>query len=505
MNTKPKTTQEKTAKSNKQDKKDQSPSVAIIGAGMSGLCMAMQLKKAGIENFTIFEKSNGLGGTWHENTYPGCACDIPSHLYSYSFEPNPEWSHKWSGQREILDYFKTCADKYDISKKIKFSTEIISAIFDDKKGAWSLSAANGEHYEFKIVVFGVGQLNRPSMPAIPAIESFNGKTFHSAQWNHDIDLKGKKIACIGNGASAIQIVPEIAKTADQVTVFQRSANWILPRGDKPYSDRIKKLFKNNPISEWLYRNYIYWSHEIRYPILTQNSFFQKIATKQASSNLQQVVRDPTLLEKLTPNYPVGCKRILISDEYFPTLTRPSVNVVNSPITTATPSGLTCQNGQSYDFDIIVYATGFKSTQFLAPIDIIGSNGQSLNYRWKNGAEAYFGVMVSGFPNLFLLYGPNTNLGHNSIIYQVESQVQYVLKCIKEIKAKNLNHIDVDQSLMDEQNRKLQLELKNLVWSENCGNWYKDNSGKITNNWPGWSFQYRRKLKSLDIGLLTKAS
>lgn len=474
------------------------PTVAILGAGISGICLGIQLKQAGIDSFTIFEKSDGVGGTWKDNTYPGACCDVPSMLYSFSFELKTDWSRKFSPQSEILDYLEHCTDKYGVRPHLRCNTEIASARFDESDSVWRIRTATGEDHTADIFVSGVGQLNRPYYPDIPDREEFQGTTFHSARWNHQHDLSGENVAVIGNGASAIQIIPQIAPATKQLHIFQRSANWMIPRMDGAYSEREKDRFTRMPLLARAYRAFIWALLESRWPAFSKQSRAGKKLEKFATAEMHKHITDPVLRAILTPDYPVGCKRILISDDYYPALTRDNVEVVTDHITRFTKNGIVTTDGRERPLDTIIYATGFRASDFLAPMDIHGTAGKTLNQVWKDGAEAYLGVALAGFPNFFMLYGPNTNLGHNSIILMIECQVRYIMQCIRRLMERNLASIDVRQDAMENYNREVQRSLKQSVWDTGCASWYKNAAGKITNNWPHSTISYWWRMRTADL-------
>ncbi len=468
--------------------------VAILGAGVSGLCMAIQLRKAGIPSFEIFEKSQDVGGTWLDNSYPGSGCDVPSHLYSFSFEPNPEWSRAFSPQPEIQRYLRHCAEKYQILAQIRFGTEIAGASFDEHAGVWRIRTSADEEITAKALVSGLGQLNRPHFPEIPGLSSFEGTSFHSARWNHEHDTSGERVAVIGNGASALQFIPEIAKTAERVTVFQRSANWVIPRNDRKFSEADKARFRRHPLLLRTVRAFIWSMLEIRFLAFLRDSWFSRRMTRIATEYLHAQVSDPVLRAKLTPDYPIGCKRILISDDYYQALVRQSVEVVDEPIVQVTRDAVVTKDGVARPADTIVFGTGFETTTFLAPLAIEGLGGAKLDEIWRGGAEAYLGVTVAGFPNLFMLYGPNTNLGHNSIIFMIECQVGYAVQCIQELQRRHVSWLDVRRDVMDRYNRDLQAALAKTAWTAGCASWYKTASGKVVNNWSGFTTDYWRRTR-----------
>jgi cation diffusion facilitator CzcD-associated flavoprotein CzcO len=463
--------------------------VAVLGAGVSGLCMGIQLKRAGIASFAIFEKSHDVGGTWNDNSYPGSGCDVPSHLYSFSFEPNPDWSRAFSPQPEIQRYLRHCAEKHGVLAKIRFGTEIAGASFDASAGLWRIRTSSGEEITAKALVSGLGQLNRPHTPDLPGLASFEGTTFHSARWNHEHDVAGERVAVIGNGASALQFIPEIAKTAERVTVFQRSANWVIPRNDRSFSAGERAWFRRHPLLLRGLRALIWAMLEVRFFAFLRESWFSRRMTRTATEYLHAQVSDPVLRAKLTPDYPIGCKRILISDDYYQAMVRANVEVVNEPIERVTRDAVVTADGVARGVDTLIFGTGFETTTFLAPLAIEGIEGAKLHDVWREGAEAYLGVTVAGFPNLFMLYGPNTNLGHNSIIFMIECQVGYAVQCIQQLLKREVSWIDVRRDVMDRYNRNLQTALGKTAWTAGCSSWYKTASGKVVNNWSGFTLDY----------------
>jgi cation diffusion facilitator CzcD-associated flavoprotein CzcO len=476
-------------------------SIAIIGAGIAGICMGIRLKRAGIDSFTIYEKASKVGGTWRENHYPGSGCDVPSHLYSFSFEPNPDFSRVYSLQPEIERYLDHCADKYGILPHVRFGTEIAGAFFDDAHGVWKLRTAAGEEITAEVLVSGTGQLNRPTVPSFPGLAGFGGTAFHSALYRSDHDLRGRRVAVIGNGASAIQLVPPIADQAERLLVFQRTPNWILPRRDHAYGPRTRSILKRLPLLLYLYRALIFFLCEVRFLVLRDEHVrarMQEVSKKYMESQ----VATPALRAALTPTYPMGCKRILISDDYYPALERGNVELVTDAIEGFSPHGVVTSGGREHPVDTVVFATGFETTTFLAPMEIQGRRGRRLSEAWEEGAEAYLGIAVAGFPNLFLLYGPNTNLGHNSIIFMIECQVDYVLKCLAHLEQAaergERPTLEVRPEAMRLYNERLQRDLQQTAWGEGCTSWYKTAAGKVTNNWSGFTVQYRWKTRRPDF-------
>ena len=476
------------------------PRVVIIGAGFGGIAMGIQLKRAGIHSFTILEKADRLGGTWRDNTYPGAACDSPSFLYCFSFEQKTDWSRKWSPQPEILAYIDHCARKYDLLPHVRFNAEVEGARFDPAAGVWHVRTKSGEQLEADIVVSGTGQLNRPSLPHIPGLDRFAGVSFHSARWNHDVDLAGKNVAVIGNAASAIQFVPEIAPRVRRLTIFQRSANWMIAKNDRVYSDREKHLFARFPLLARLYRWWLWMQYESRFPLFRGRRFLAAYVGGMAEKNMREQIPDPELQKVLVPDYPIGGKRILISDDYYRTLARDDVEVVTSPIDHVGTDAIVTADGRTIPADVIILATGFQSTTFLAPMGIEGLDGQLLHEVWKEGAEAYLGISVARFPNFFMLYGPNTNLGHNSIIFMIECQVGYILQCIQAFEARSLKSLDLRPEVMRAYNQRLQTILGATVWAQTDHSWYKRADGRITNNWSGTTLEYWWRTRRPDLSV-----
>lgn len=475
------------------------PRVIIIGSGFAGICMAIKLKQAGIDRFTILEKSDGLGGTWRDNVYPGAACDVPSFSYCYSFEQGTSWSRKWAPQAEILEYMEACARKYGIRPHVRLGTEVSQARFDEPSGVWQVTTAAGETLEAEVLVSAVGQLNRPAYPDIPGLDGFDGLTFHSARWRHDEDLTGKTVAVIGNAASAIQFIPQIAKTVGTLRIFQRSPNWMIRRGDREYGEGEKAMFAAFPFLARLYRWWIWARLEMRFPLFRRNKIFTRALTRIATEDMHSRVADPAMREALRPDYPVGAKRLLISDDYYEALGRDNVELITSPIERASPSGLVTTDGTEHGADAIILATGFESTRFLVPMKVHGTSEQSLDEAWSDGAHAYLGITVSGFPNFFMLYGPNTNLGHNSIIFMIECQVAYIMECIEALTTTHLQYLDVRPEVMAAYNAELQARLGRSVWAATGKSWYKTAAGKITNNWSSTTTRYWWKTRHVDFG------
>lgn len=470
----------------------------IIGAGMSGLLAGIRLRRAGITDFTILEKSQDVGGTWLDNSYPGAGCDVPSHLYSYSFAPNADWSRTYARQPEIHAYFRRVAEDHGLLPHIRLQTEVTGAEFDEADGTWTVQTAAGATLTCRLLIVGVGQLNRPLIPDIPGRESFRGIQFHSARWNHEVDLRGKRVASIGNGASAVQYIPEIAPLANRLTVFQRSPNWIVPRVDREIGPGRRALFRAVPALAKLLRLSIYLASDARWGAFRHaDGFVSRRMRQLALNHLEAQVPDPALRARLTPDYPVGCKRVLVSSDYYPALMRDNVELMTDPIARIRPEGVELEDGRVVPLDAIIWGTGFEASGFLAPLTIRGLGGRALRDAWAKGAEAHRGVAVAGFPNMILLYGPNTNLGHSSIIFMVERQMDYAMNLIQFLLDRSLAWFDVRAEAQADYNRRIQAELAQTVWVAGCRNWYR-RDGKVINNWSGSTGAFRRLMRRLDL-------
>ncbi len=472
--------------------------VLIIGTGFGGLGMAIQLLKSGISDFLLLEKADAIGGTWRDNSYPGAACDVPSHLYSYSFEPKTDWSRKFAPQAEIHAYMQHCVDKYALAKHVRLRSEVSSAAFDEAAGVWQVTLTTGEQLTAPVLISACGQLNQPAYPALSGIAEFQGQAFHSARWRHDIDLTGKRVAVIGTGASAIQFVPQIQPKVAQLQLFQRSPAYVLPKPDRAYRAWELALMQRMPWLQRIDRGLQYLYHEVRGLAFISMPWLMKLFRFSFDRHLNQHIQDPQLRTQLQPDYPMGCKRILISNDYYPALAQANVSVISSAIHRVSADAIITAGGREHPCDVLIYGTGFAATDFLAPMQIRGLAGQELNQAWRDGAEAYKGISVNGFPNLFILYGPNTNLGHNSIIYMLESQFRYVLGCLDLLRAQNARYMDVKAPVQQDFNRRIQARSHNTIWEQGCTSWYKTASGKNTNNWPGYTFTYRLQTRAPEL-------
>lgn len=475
------------------------PTFAILGAGLSGLCMAIKLRQAGIETFTIYEKADDVGGTWRENTYPGIACDVPSHLYSFSFEPNPNWSRRFSPGGEIWEYTQHCARKYDLYRSIQFGKKVIDIAHNGKQ--WRVDFEDGASIKANYVISALGGLHVPNLPEIEGRDSFSGPIFHTAEWRHDVDLTGKRIAVVGSAASAVQVVPQIVDKAAHLDLYQRTPNWVMARQSYAYPDWIRKIFAKAPILARAYRGFYFNMMEFRFNAFKKkDNRTKRFVQRMFSKHMEAQVKDPALRAKLTPDYPVGCKRILISDDYLPAVQRENVELVTDPVTAITPNGIAAKDGKERNVDIIIMATGFKPFDILASIDVIGPSGISLSEKWRSGIAAHRTLSVPGFPNFFMLLGPNSGLGHNSVIMMIEAQVNFIAKLIKQATQAAAALIEPKEDAAQSYDLGIQARLQNRVWAADCGAWYVDEHGRNYTLYPN---NVRAYLKELAIPDMTE--
>ncbi|MEU8397534.1 NAD(P)/FAD-dependent oxidoreductase [Nonomuraea sp. NPDC048892] len=475
------------------------PGLVIVGSGFAGICMAVKLKEAGYHDFVILEKAAELGGTWRDNTYPGCACDVPSHMYSYSYELNPDWSRMFAPREEIQDYLRACAAKYGITPHLRFGKDVVALEYDDGRRGWTVTTQDGEVLRTNAVVSGVGALHIPKFPEIVGRESFTGSAFHSAEWDHSADLTGKRVAVVGTGASAVQFVPQLAPDARHLTVFQRTPPWIHPKPDFAFSPAARRLLRLPGAARTL-RGGIYWALESRALGFAVDPRLMKGHERLALRHLEAQVPDPVLRRSLTPDYVIGCKRILVSSDYYPALTRPNVSLVTDAITEIRPRSIVDAAGVEHEADAIVYGTGFKVVDALTDRHITGRDGLSVQDAWKGGVEAYHGITAAGFPNLFFLLGPNTGLGHTSVVFMIESQVRYVIECLRLLSRTGARALDVRPQAQRRYNDRLRARLDPLVWSAGgCRSWYLDEHGVNRTLWPGFTFEYWARTRRVKPG------
>jgi cation diffusion facilitator CzcD-associated flavoprotein CzcO len=488
------------------------PRIAIVGSGFAGIGMAIRLKRMGITSFSIYEAAPDIGGTWRDNSYPGAACDVPSHLYSFSFEPNPSWSRAFSPQEEILAYLKRCVRSHGLEPFIRCRARVEAARFDEKASVWRLDIATGdaremvEMVEADIVIAASGPLSRPAMPKVAGLERFAGTLFHSARWDHAYSFEGKHVAVIGTGASAVQFVPRIQPRVEHLHVFQRTPPWVMPRPDRAVSARVQRLFRTWPLAQRLARYAIYWQHEARALAFVVNPKLMKWPMKFGLSYLERRVKDPVLRAKLTPDYLLGCKRVLLSSDYYPAITQPNVALVTTPIREIVADGIVTEDGAHHRVDAIICGTGFEVNDAGAPFTVIGARGADLDARWRrDGPEAYLGTSMADFPNFFMMVGPNTGLGHNSMIYMIESHIAYIADCLRVLRRRGARAMEVRPDVQRAYNERLQRDLQRSVWQTGCRSWYLSESGKNTALWPGFTFAFRhrtRRVRAADYRFTT---
>jgi cation diffusion facilitator CzcD-associated flavoprotein CzcO len=471
--------------------------VAVVGSGFAGLGAAIRLRQEGHEDFVVLERADDLGGTWRDNTYPGCACDVQSHLYSYSFAPNPDWSRAFSGAREIHAYLQRVATEHGVRPHLRYGAELLAAEWDDAAQHWRLTTARGS-LTADILIAGTGPLSDPLVPDLPGLASFGGAAFHSARWDHSRDLTGRHVAVVGTGASAIQFVPVVAEQAGHLTVFQRTPPWLLPRMDRAIKEVAKAKYRADPRRQRRVRAAIYWFRELNLLAFTGGGRMSRLAERMARRHLAKQVADPTLRAKLTPAYRIGCKRILLSDDYYPALARPNVELVTSPVVEVRPHSVVDADGREHEVDTIVFGTGFHVTDQPIAARVRGRDGLLLSEVWDPSPQAYLGTVVAGFPNLFLLLGPNTVLGHTSVVYMIEAQLAYVLDAIRVMDARRVASVEVRPAVVEAFNADLQSKLQGTVWNTGgCKSWYLDAAGRNSSLWPSYTFRFKKATRRFD--------
>jgi len=471
--------------------------VAVIGAGFGGIGMAMALKQAGVDDFVVLDRADDLGGTWRDNTYPGLTCDVPSQLYSFSFRPW-RWSRRFPSRDEILEYLRALVAERGIGPHLRLGCGVAAAEFDEPAAVWKLTLDDGRTLEAAAVVSAVGQLGRPDLPEIAGRDSFAGASWHSGRWNHDADLAGRNIAVVGTGASAIQFVPEIAKAAGHLDVYQRSAPYVLPKPDRPYRNAEQVLFDRLPVVRKADRLRVFLYGELLTSGFVLSPKLLAAPMQMWRRQLNAQIADPELRAKCIPDYVMGCKRVTFSNDWYPALARPNVELVTEPIERVVSGGVVTADGTTRAADVIIYGTGFKAVEFLAPMRVSGLGGRLLQDAWQDGAQAYLGITVSGFPNFFILYGPNTNLGGNSIIYMLEGQIGYALGAIRALEAEGLAWLDVRPDVQGRFGSWVESASRASVWESGCHSWYTTASGRNTNNWPDHTFLYRYRVRRFDL-------
>ena len=471
-------------------------SIGIIGSGFGALSVAIELRRAGHTDLRLWERADGIGGVWRDNTYPGAACDVPSPLYSFSYAPYAGWSSRYGGQRQILEYIRRTADAFGITPLVQLGRDVVAAHFDEDAATWTVRFDDGAEQIVDILVSAVGQLSQPALPHIPGVETFEGISFHSARWDHDVDLAGRRVAVIGTGASAIQFIPHVAEQTAHLTVFQRTPSYILPKPDQTFGRFYRAVLRHVPGALRAERAGSWGIAEQFSRGLDDDSTVGKAIAAVARNHLERKIADPVLRAQLTPDYPVGCKRILFANTYYPAIARPHVALVDHAIVQVTPTGVVTTDGTAHDVDVIIYATGFDAQEFLESIDITGVGGQKLATQWADGARAYLGIHVPHFPNLFLSYGPNTNLGGGSIVYMLEAQARNIRQAVDRLVAGAYRTVVVTDEAEEVYDHDVQTRLGHSVWAH-CDSWYRHASGRITSNWPGSTHPYARRTRTLD--------
>jgi cation diffusion facilitator CzcD-associated flavoprotein CzcO len=473
--------------------------VAVVGGGFGGVGAIVMLKRAGYDDVTVFERAERIGGVWHHNTYPGAACDVPSHLYEFSFDTNPHWSRRFAPQAEIQAYIEDVARRHGVLDRIRTGTEVQSARWDEERSKWKLETSAGAH-EADVLLTACGQLSVPSIPPIPGLESFDGPAFHTARWRHDVDLAGKRVAVVGTGCSTIQVVPAIQPVVGRIDVYQRSPGWTVPKGDHPYSERARRRFERFPILQRLDRRRILAFHEFGAAAMTKYRWLLPPLRAMSRRQITKAISDPELRRKVTPSDEVGCKRVMLTDEWYPALTKPNVELVTDRIAEITSSGVRTEDGTERPADAIVLGTGFKTHGFVAPMEIAGAGGRTLAEEWADVARARLGLSVPGFPNMFLLYGPNTNGGTGSVPYTIEAGMGHVLAALRELERADADRIELRREAAEEFDRELRAALAGTVWHTGCTNWYVDENGNDPNQWPWMWSAYRRRTARIDPGV-----
>ncbi|MGH2979193.1 MAG: flavin-containing monooxygenase [Solirubrobacterales bacterium] len=471
--------------------------IAILGAGFGGLGMAIRLKQEGVDDFVVFERDPDVGGTWWANSYPGCQCDIPSHLYSYSFAPNPEWTRTYPLQEELGRYARDCAERYGLIDHIRLGCEVTAAQWDEATTRWRIDTSDGE-FTADVLVAAPGFLSEPSIPELPGLGRFAGEVFHTARWNHDHDLTGRRVAVVGTGASAIQAVPAIQPIVEHLGVFQRTPPWVLPHRDRPITDFERRVYRRFPALQRLVRAGVYWSRELIVPGLAFEPRMMKGLERIARRHMEKQVTDPELRAKLTPGYIMGCKRILPSNDWYPALQQPNVELVTEGIREIQPDGIVTADGRKHEIDTIVLATGFKVTDISLAHRIRDAHGVSMADAWQGSPQAYLGTAVVGFPNLFFVTGPNTGLGHNSLLFMIEAQLSYVLDALRQMQQRGATRIEVRRDAVETYNAYIQRRLVRSVWNTGgCSSWYLDRTGRNTTIWPYFTWRYWQKTRRFD--------
>ncbi len=470
--------------------------IVIVGAGFGGVAAAIELQRHGFTDITVLDAAPEAGGTWFHNTYPGAACDVPSHLYSFSYAKRRDWTRLCSPQAEILEYLHGAAARFGVDRMIVPSTEVTACTWDGATRRWTVTAADGRTWEAGAVVLATGQLNRPVVPALPGLPTFAGHAFHSARWDHAHDLTGRRVAVVGTGASAVQFVPAIADRVAHLTVFQRTGNWLLPRRNRPYPAVLRAAFRHVPGLQAYRRGFIFCYTEALTAMIRHPRWLGRVGWLWSTLFMRGQVRDAGLRARLWPDYTFGCKRVLFSSTWLPTLTRPDVDVVTAPITRVTPTGIEDADGRHHDVDTIIWATGFAPRDFMFPMEVTGAGGRTLREAWAGGPHAHLGMTVPGFPSLFVLYGPNTNTSGGSIVFYLEAQARYVRQALERVRERGAAALDVRPEVAAASDAALQARFAGTAW-QRCDSWYRDAGGRVVTNWPGYQHEYARATRTLD--------
>jgi cation diffusion facilitator CzcD-associated flavoprotein CzcO len=471
--------------------------VAVIGAGFSGLGTAFRLKQEGYD-FVVLERGEDVGGTWHWNTYPGCGCDVPSHLYSFSFAPNPDWTRTYSRQSEIRDYLHRFADEFGVREHVRTGTAVEAAVWDEAARRWEIETSQGT-LRARVLIPAMGPLNVPKTPPLPGLDSFQGHTMHSARWDHDYDLKGKRVASIGTGASAIQYVPTIQPEVEQLHVFQRTPPWIMPHTDRPTSALERRLYRRFPALQRLVRGAVYTARETNVVGFVKNPRLMSVIERIARRHITKQVPDAELREKVTPDYTIGCKRILPSNRWYPALAEPNVELVDGGVEEVRPNSVVGSDGVEREVDTIIFGTGFSVTDMPIGKLVRGRGGRALDESWQGSPRAYLGTAFAGFPNLFMMLGPNTGLGHSSMIYMIESQLAHVMDALRVMRVRGAETVEVRADTAERFNEAIDEQLDGTVWNTGCASWYLDDTGRNATLWPDWTFRFRRRTARFDPG------
>ncbi|MET7441061.1 flavin-containing monooxygenase [Streptomyces sp. NPDC005496] len=473
--------------------------VAVVGSGFGGLGAAVRLRREGVTDFVVLERASGVGGTWRDNSYPGCACDVPSHLYSFSFAPNPEWPRTFSGQEHIRAYLEHVTDLFGLRPHLRFDSEVKVMRWDDEKLHWEIETASGT-LTADLVVSATGPLSDPKIPDVPGIDTFPGKVFHSARWDHDYDLRGKRVAMIGTGASAIQIVPSIQPEVERLTLFQRTPPWVMPRMDRAISGAERWLHRRLPFTTKARRGLLWGIRELQVQAFTKRPEELGLVEKLAKRNIARAIKDPELRAKLTPDYRIGCKRILLSNTYYPALARPNVDVVASGLARIDGSTLVAADGTTTEADAIVFGTGFHVTDMPIAERVVGADGRTLAETWKDGMRSLRGATAAGFPNWMTIIGPNTGLGNSSMILMIESQLNYLADFVRQLDVLGGRvALDARPAAVDAWNDRVQERMRRTVWNTGgCNSWYLDANGRNTTIWPGTTTEFRGATRRVDL-------